>query len=71
MLANEVRPGPNRYITGDGVLSDLPEYLSEFQEVAVITGEQSFDVFSAYSPIHLTTRSTATMDHRVMKMRKP
>ncbi|EAA0304991.1 oxidoreductase, partial [Listeria monocytogenes] len=37
MLANEVRPGPNRYITGDGVLSDLPEYLSEFQEVAVIT----------------------------------
>ena len=30
MLANEVRPGPNRYITGDGVLADLPEYLSEF-----------------------------------------
>ncbi len=50
MLANEVRPGPNRYITGDGVLADLPEYLSEFQEVAVITGEQSFDVFSAYYP---------------------
>lgn len=50
MLANEVRPGPNRYITGDGVLADLPEYLSEFQEVAVITGEQSFDVFSNYYP---------------------
>ncbi len=50
MLANEVRPGPNRYITGDGVLADLPEYLREFQEVAVITGEQSFDVFSNYYP---------------------
>ena len=29
MLANEVRPGPNRYITGEGVLFDLPEYLND------------------------------------------
>jgi len=40
MLANEVRPGPNRYITGEGVLFDLPEYLNDFDQVAVITGDQ-------------------------------
>lgn len=50
MLANEVRPGPNRYITGEGVLFDLPEYLNDFDQVAVITGDQSFDVFQNYYP---------------------
>ena len=50
MLANEVRPGPNRYITGESVLLDLPEYLNEFNAVSVITGERSFDVFQAYYP---------------------
>lgn len=50
MLANEVRPGPNRYITGEGVLFDLPEYLNGFDQVAVITGDQSFDVFKTYYP---------------------
>lgn len=50
MLANEVRPGPNRYITGEGVLFDLPEYLNDFDQVAVITGDQSFDVFKTYYP---------------------
>lgn len=50
MLANEVRPGPNRYITGKGVLFDLPEYLNDFDQVAVITGDQSFDVFKTYYP---------------------
>ncbi len=50
MLANEVRPGPNRYITGEGVLFDLPEYLNDFDQVAVITGDQSFDVFQTYYP---------------------
>lgn len=50
MLANEVRPGPNRYITGEGVLFDLPEYLNDFDQVSVITGDQSFDVFKTYYP---------------------
>ena len=50
MLANEVRPGPNRYITGDGVLSDLPEYLSEFQEVADHWGAVIRCVFSLLPP---------------------
>ena len=50
MLANEVRPGPNRYITGEGVLFDLPEDLNDFDQVAVITGDQSFDVFKTYYP---------------------
>jgi uncharacterized oxidoreductase len=50
VLANEVRPGPNRYITGEAVLYDLPEYLTDFEQIVVITGEQSFTTFEAYYP---------------------
>ncbi|WP_313539239.1 iron-containing alcohol dehydrogenase family protein [Enterococcus sp.] len=50
MLANEVRPGPNRYVTGEHVLKDLPDYLKAFKQVAVITGNQSFAAFEAYYP---------------------
>ena len=68
MLANEVRPGPNRYITGEGVLFDLPEYLNDFDQVAVITGDQSFDVLKPIIRIHLTILFIAMMAPQVMRM---
>lgn len=47
-LIEEVRPGANRYVSGVGVLKDLPEYLRDFEKIAVITGEQSYQVFSNF-----------------------
>ncbi|AYF99996.1 iron-containing alcohol dehydrogenase family protein [Lactococcus allomyrinae] len=44
-LIEEVRPGANRYVSGVGVLKDLPEYLGDFEKVAIVTGEQSYQVF--------------------------
>ncbi|WP_172355154.1 iron-containing alcohol dehydrogenase family protein [Pseudolactococcus insecticola] len=49
-LTAEVRPGANRYMAGAGVLLDLTDYLAEFETVAVITGEKSYDVFQSYMP---------------------
>jgi len=47
-LLNEVRPGANRYISGEGVLNDLPVYLIDFKRIVVITGEVSYRVFKEY-----------------------
>lgn len=47
-LLEEVRPGANRYISGKGVLNELPNYLQPFEKVAIITGEISFQVFNNY-----------------------
>lgn len=47
-IANEVRPGANRYVSGKGVLSELPTYLANFKKVAIVTGETSFQIFSDY-----------------------
>lgn len=47
-LLEEVRPGANRYVSGKGVLNQLPDYLQPFEKVAVVTGEISFQVFKAY-----------------------
>lgn len=47
-IALEVRPGASRFVSGDGVLQELPMYLASFRKKAVITGEISFQVFSDY-----------------------
>lgn len=53
-LLEEVRPGTNRYISGKGVLNQLPEYLEAFEKIAVVTGEVSFQVFKDYYNNELT-----------------
>ena len=47
-LLEEVRPGANRYVSGEGVVNQLPEYLRIFEKIAVVTGEISFRVFKDY-----------------------
>ncbi|MCL1949359.1 MAG: iron-containing alcohol dehydrogenase family protein [Turicibacter sp.] len=47
-LFEEVRPGTNRYLSGAGILKDLPEYLAEFGTGAIITGEKSWEAFKHY-----------------------
>src|SRR5699024_7907337 len=42
------RPGNNRFISGTGVLKELTEYLADFDKVAVVTGEKSFEVFKDF-----------------------
>lgn len=50
MLANEVRPGANRYVSGENILKDLPSYLTDFNNIAVVTGVASFEAFEAFYP---------------------
>lgn len=47
-ITTEVRPGANRYVSGEGILHDLTSYLDDFKKIAVITGEKSFDAFQQY-----------------------
>ena len=47
-ISLEVRPGANRYVTGEGTLKELPLYLADFKKIAVVTGPTSFKVFNAY-----------------------
>lgn len=47
-ITTEVRPGANRYVSGEGLLHDLPSYLDGFEKIAVITGEKSFEAFQNY-----------------------
>ncbi|MBV7390406.1 iron-containing alcohol dehydrogenase family protein [Enterococcus alishanensis] len=47
-IANEVRPGANRYVSGQNILEELPEYLASFEKIAVITGKKSYEVFTSY-----------------------
>ena len=47
-MDTEVRPGANRYITGENVLEQLPNYLESYEKVAVVTGAISFEKFTAY-----------------------
>ncbi|AEU40126.1 Glycerol dehydrogenase [Lactococcus cremoris subsp. cremoris A76] len=49
-LSEEVRPGANRYVSGQEILQDLEAYLAPFKELAVITGEKSFQVFQDFYP---------------------
>lgn len=45
-LLKEVRPGANRYVSGDGVLKDLPQYLENYNRVVIISGEVSYQKFT-------------------------
>lgn len=47
-IATEVRPGANRYVSGNHILKDLPNYLSDFKALSVLTGEKSFAAFSQF-----------------------
>ena len=47
-ISSEVRPGANRYVSGEKVLQELPEYLEPFKNIAIVTGEKSFEAFQNY-----------------------
>ncbi|KAF1295642.1 alcohol dehydrogenase [Enterococcus sp. JM4C] len=49
-MDTEVRPGANRYLAGETILNELPNYLKRYTTVAVVTGEISFAKFKAYYP---------------------
>lgn len=47
-ISTEVRPGANRYVSGEGILQDLPSYLVGFKKISIITGEKSSEAFKQY-----------------------
>lgn len=47
-LLEEVRSGPDRYISNKGCLNQLPKYLTNFKNGAIITGNKSFNAFKNY-----------------------
>lgn len=47
-IATEVRPGANRYVSGENILRNLPSYLTDFEKIFIITGDTSFDIFTSY-----------------------
>ncbi|MCF1684845.1 iron-containing alcohol dehydrogenase family protein [Tetragenococcus halophilus] len=47
-INDEVRPGGNRYVSGTDVIKDLPEYLAAFKDIAIVTGDVSYQVFNDY-----------------------
>ncbi|EOH75764.1 MULTISPECIES: iron-containing alcohol dehydrogenase family protein [Enterococcus] len=47
-ITTEVRPGANRYVSGENILQDLPSYLVGFKKISVITGEKSSEAFKKY-----------------------
>ncbi|OFI45965.1 alcohol dehydrogenase [Floricoccus penangensis] len=47
-IASEVKPGANRYVSGQGTLNNLEEYLADFKNPVVVTGHKSFEAFSDY-----------------------
>lgn len=55
--ASEIRPGANRYVSGTHILENLTDYLQDFGQCAVITGEKSYAAFSKFygAPLDLPT----------------
>lgn len=47
-ITTEVRPGANRYASGENILQNLPSYLAGFKKIAIITGEKSSEAFKKY-----------------------
>ncbi|MCL1949684.1 MAG: iron-containing alcohol dehydrogenase family protein [Turicibacter sp.] len=47
-LFQEVRPGSGRFISGENVLADLPEYLAPFKSPVILSGEKSLDAFHEF-----------------------
>lgn len=48
VITTEVRPGANRYASGENILQNLPSYLAGFKKIAIITGEKSSEAFKKY-----------------------
>ncbi|MDU6524297.1 MAG: iron-containing alcohol dehydrogenase family protein, partial [Enterococcus sp.] len=47
-ITTEVRPGANRYVSGDNILQSLPSYLADFKKVSIVTGEKSSEAFRKF-----------------------
>ncbi len=47
-LSEEVRPGANRYVSGQEILQDLEAYLAPFKELAVILARNHFKFFKIF-----------------------
>jgi len=52
-LYEEVRPGSNRYINGLDLNKELLDYLDEFNNVVIVTGDVSYKIFNDYYKGHL------------------
>lgn len=44
-LVEEIRPGANRYINGQGAVDDLDRVMADYQQAIVVTGEKSYAAF--------------------------
>ncbi|MBS5821584.1 MAG: iron-containing alcohol dehydrogenase family protein [Enterococcus gilvus] len=65
-ITTEVRPGANRYVSGEGILQDLPSYFVGFKKISIITGEKSSEAFRKYyrQELHYPTyRYDGTSSH--------
>lgn len=47
-ITTEVRPGANRYVSGDNILQSLPSYLADFEKISIVTGEKSSEAFRKF-----------------------
>lgn len=47
-ITTEVRPGANRYVSGDNILQSLPSYLADFKKISIVTGEKSSEAFRKF-----------------------
>lgn len=47
-ITTEVRPGANRYVSGDNILYTLPSYLADFKQISIVTGEKSSQAFEKF-----------------------
>lgn len=68
-ITTEVRPGANRYVSGENILQDLPSYLVGFKKISVITGEKSSEAFKNIIVKSFTILPIDMMAALVMKMR--
>lgn len=65
-LTTEVRPGANRYVSGKGILKEILQYLSNYEEVAIVTGKTAYQAFCDYYgselpfPVHFYDGSAST-----------
>lgn len=65
-ITTEVRSGANRYVSGEGILQDLPSYFVGFKKISIITGEKSSEAFRKYyrQELHYPTyRYDGTSSH--------
>ncbi len=68
MLANEVRPGPNRYITGEGVLLIYQSISMILIRLLSLLAINHLTFLKPIIRIHLTILFIAMMAPQVMRM---